>query len=928
MCLCVPSRASADDPHEPWLHHTDFADFSSGTLGDGGTNIYVTRSGSVRMIHTLDLNNDGYLDLFVAQDHNQLENEDLLIYWGTQQGPRSMMPPLPNYQPLGKLLREIRTRESAVTRLPTDGGGPSLLVDLNGDGYLEIVFCNFIHNYSVYMNALIYWGSTEGYQAQRRTELPTLMASDLEAADFNRDGYLDLAFANNGTEGGDRFGHAQHLESYIYWNGPTGFSPERRSSIASVSAVDCEAGDLNGDGYPELLFLNDNPEEKSLYLYWGGAGGFSESRRQIKNWGDFQGAELTDVNGDGALDLILTHRDNRAEIRLGNREGFEEKAWRELPTRGAVTSSVTDFNKDGYADLVFPNQEGEFSYLYWGSPTGPTSQAMLKLPTLHATASAHQDFNGDGWVDLVFANEHDDHTFDVNSYVYWNGPSGFDAAHRLELQGFGAVSVQADDLNHDGNADLVLMNRNTGSREPLKSLIYWGNPYHLYSPAALSTLPSSMSAPTIADLNQDGWVDVAFPNGQIYWGGHQGYSQGHSQDLSIPMGYGAATADLNRDGYLDLVVSAGTAYGKKSKPTGFILWGDEAGYEWSRRSELKLNTLISQSPTIADLNKDSFLDLIFCDMDGTQVDLFWGTAQGSYGSREYSSLQVQPSSTVEVADLNADGWLDLIVGGGWDSKNFGRPTPYISILWGSRQGYSEEKILRLEAYDPLEHVVADLNRDGFLDIVMSNYHAYFTRSIPAFIYWGSAEGTYSEARRSSLPAESSGALTVADLNQDSWFDIVVFNHLDRGDHGAGTNIYWGSPEGYSAARRHWIQTFGPHFGPRRDVGNIYDRKLRETYLSAPIQLPANQEPSRLRWEASTPHGTGVLLQVRSAENPSALEGAPWIGTRGQDNYFKDSGATLDLPKSHRWLQYQATLTTPNGGSTPVLEAVHIDVRKE
>ncbi len=677
-----------------------------------------------------------------------------------------------------------------------------------------------------------------------------------------------------------------------------------------------------------MLFLNNNPKEKSLYLYWGGASGFSEARRQIHRWGDLQGAELADLNGDGVLDLVVTHRDNRAEIRRGTPEGFEERPWRELPTQGAATSSVTDFNQDGFADLVFPNQKGKFSYLYWGSRTGPSTQAMLKLPTLHATASAYQDFNGDGWVDLAFANEHDDHTFDVNSYIYWNSPSGFDAAHRLELQGFGAVSLQADDLDHDGNADLVLINRNTGSRESLNSLIYWGNPYHHYSPAALSTLPDSMSAPAIADLNHDSWADVAFPNGPIYWGGHQGYSRGHRQDLSIPLGYGAATADLNRDGYLDLVVAAGTAYSTDLKPTGFILWGDETGYQWSRRSELKLNTLISQSPTIADLNKDGFLDLIFCDVDGDQVDLFWGTAQGAFSSRHYTSLQVQPSSTVEVADLNADGWLDLIVGGGWDSKNFGRPTRHVSILWGSRQGYSEQKILRLEAYDPLEHAVADLNQDGFLDIVMSNYHAYFTRSIPAFIYWGSSEGTYSEARRSNLPAESSGALTVADLNQDTWFDIVVFNHLDRGDHGAGSNIYWGGPEGYSSARRHWIQTFGPHFGPRKDVGNIYDRKLRETYLSAPIQIPASQEPGRLRWDASTPHGTGVLLQVRSAESNSALEEAPWTGPKGTGDHFKDSGAAFDLPKSHRWLQYRATLTTPNGGSTPVLEAVHIDVRKK
>ena len=108
IVLCWPVGTSGGESHQAWLHHSDFADFAGGTLEDGGANLYVTRSGSVRMIHTLDLNNDGYLDLFVAQDHDQVENEDLLIYWGTAQGPRSILPPLPDQQPLGKLLREIR----------------------------------------------------------------------------------------------------------------------------------------------------------------------------------------------------------------------------------------------------------------------------------------------------------------------------------------------------------------------------------------------------------------------------------------------------------------------------------------------------------------------------------------------------------------------------------------------------------------------------------------------------------------------------------------------------------------------------------------------------------------------------------------------------------------------------------------------------
>ncbi len=67
---------------QPWIHHSSFEDFSRGTLVDGGSNLYISRAGTLEMIHRWDLNNDGFLDLFVGQDHNQVESEDVLIYWG------------------------------------------------------------------------------------------------------------------------------------------------------------------------------------------------------------------------------------------------------------------------------------------------------------------------------------------------------------------------------------------------------------------------------------------------------------------------------------------------------------------------------------------------------------------------------------------------------------------------------------------------------------------------------------------------------------------------------------------------------------------------------------------------------------------------------------------------------------------------------
>jgi len=213
--------------------------------------------------------------------------------------------------------------------------------------------------------------------------------------------------------------------------------------------------------------------------------------------------------------------------------------------------------------------------------------------------------------------------------------------------------------------------------------------------------------------------------------------------------------------------------------------------------------------------------------------------------------------------------------------------------------------------------IADLNQDDYVEVIFPN----------GWIYWGGPDGTYNESRRSSLPAESSGALTVADLNQDGWMDMVVYNHIVRGDHGAGTNIFWGGPQGFSSLRSHWLQTFGPHFGVRRDIGNIYHRRLEEEYKSPALKSPAGKAPSRLSWKARTPHGTAVRFQIRSATSPAELEKASWHGAQGPRSYYQSSPAVLKLPKNHRWVQYRAVLSTLDGGSTPVLEEVQIDVTK-
>ena len=61
--------------------HAGLADFSQGTFGDSGRNIYISAAGHIQMIHRWDLNRDGFVDLVFTEDENsRSQTPDALVY--------------------------------------------------------------------------------------------------------------------------------------------------------------------------------------------------------------------------------------------------------------------------------------------------------------------------------------------------------------------------------------------------------------------------------------------------------------------------------------------------------------------------------------------------------------------------------------------------------------------------------------------------------------------------------------------------------------------------------------------------------------------------------------------------------------------------------------------------------------------------------
>jgi hypothetical protein len=245
--------------------------------------------------------------------------------------------------------------------------------------------------------AIIYWGSAHGFVAMDRTLLPGAVSGSAAVADLNGDQHLDIVIAG-GPKG----------PTVIYWgDGTRNYSKSRSTPVPdSDGRSNVEIADLNHDGLLDLIVTFRG--EKPSYVYFGNARGeFSVDRRASFTPLETQGVTVGDLNKDGWLDVVCPCYKNKgtrvtlSRIYFGSANGLSESNILELPTNGGTGSQISDYNNDGWPDLLLTchRAEGDIdlpgsfsdhvtaSYLYWGGPDGFKADRKLLIPT----RGAHYD---------------------------------------------------------------------------------------------------------------------------------------------------------------------------------------------------------------------------------------------------------------------------------------------------------------------------------------------------------------------------------------------------------------------------------------------------------------------------------------------------------------------------------------------------------
>jgi hypothetical protein len=698
-----------------------------GTFQDAGQ--YPVGTATEQLIAG-DFNGDGRLDLAVANK----DSADVAVLLGNGDG--TFQDRIPTF--------------IGLTRFGLAAG------DFNGDGRLDLVVTRAN---SVSTTVRILLGRGDGtftlagdYTAGSAPKVPVV-------ADFDGDGFLDVAVTNQGTND----------VSVLLGNGDGTFRTQVRYAVGTTP-FGLAVADLNGDGHPDLVSANVRSNDVSVLL-GNGDGTFQDQARYPA--GLFSGWVSTgDFDSDGRLDLVVLDSETpTVSVLLGRGDGTFREPVQFGVGGGEGSIAVGDLNGDGRDDLAVTNELlGDVSVLL-GNGDG-TFQDERRFPVAVGPAVvAAADFDGDGRPDLARVNPATD-TLTVSLGL---GDGHFQNPLSLPV-GRTPVALLATDLNGDGRADVATANFLSGDVTVFLGLGdgRFEDPLRF----AVGFHPTSLAA---GDFNGDGQADLAVtgPNAgavAVLLGNGDG-SFGTPQSLALTgLPLAVVAGDFNGDGHDDLAVAD-----EASRDVAVLLGNGEGTFRTAPR--LALGTAPVALVT-GDFDGDGRLDLATANFTTNDVSVLLGKGDGTFRDAVRWAAGIAPLG-LAVGDFNRDGRLDLVAAdassnvravdvNGLTSNpvDLTANSTTMTLLPGRGDGTFASPILVPARGYPSSVVLADFTGDGADDLAVA---APLVMDVTVTVSLG--DGTFVSPDTVATAVRS--VPLVADLNGDGAADVSVIGHGGR-----------------------------------------------------------------------------------------------------------------------------------------------------
>jgi len=363
----------------------------------------------------------------------------------------------------------------------------------------------------------------------------------IAAGDFDGDGNLDAAAALY-------LGGAVS----VYYGDGAGLFPVRQDWGVGLAPNDLAIGDLNGDAKPDIVAPSSQLSQTDFQVVLNLGGRTFHARRDFDVIGDAQGFAVADFSGDGNPDVIVAvYQSNSDNLKLilGNGDGtMADPVLVETFGNNEPTNVIAaDFNEDGWTDAAASIFSPGNSMRVWlNDGQGALLPSAVYAAMGNPASLAAGDIDGDGHLDVIVVNS----AITENTISVFIGAGNGTFLPQYTLPTLLAPSdVALADFDNDGDLDALITHLGANS-----ILLFVNNGVGGLASVAFN-LGVIQSTPNVADLNGDGWLDVALTTGvaSVLFNNHSG---GFTlQAGSAIASGGVGIADFDQDGDMDIVAT-------------------------------------------------------------------------------------------------------------------------------------------------------------------------------------------------------------------------------------------------------------------------------------------------------------------------------------------------------------------------------------
>ena len=316
----------------------------------------------------------------------------------------------------------------------------------------------------------------------------------VSVGDLNGDGLTDIVLAKGR--------HWPLLDRVLLNDGKGGFiasnlsdEPDRTYSAALA--------DIDLDGDLDIVVSNDSPDPKKLFKNDGKghftlAGSFGDAAWSTRY------VTLADVDGDRYPDIVVANRMDDPKIPVPsfvcrNNQKGEFPTCDPISTGSATSIIVADLDGDGALDLFIPHRDGGQSVVLWNDGKGGFhSSTKVGPPAVWTRMAAAGDLDGDGRLDLAVIEERQKAAFTIRNL----GQRRFGQLTRLPGAAREPYAIAVSDLNRDGKLDIVV------GHVELPGSVYFNLGRGRFREIAWNDGKGVVYGMAFADMNGDGWPDI------------------------------------------------------------------------------------------------------------------------------------------------------------------------------------------------------------------------------------------------------------------------------------------------------------------------------------------------------------------------------------------------------------------------------------